>query len=166
MRHGRLPGQAERAGRGMKIAIASGKGGTGKTTIAVSLALAADGPAHYADCDVEEPNGHILLKPVLDQRREFALTVPEVIETQCSGCGECRDICRFNAITVFGSTAMAFTELCHACGGCFLVCPENAFTRGKRVLGLLESGRAGTIGFSQGTLRVGEAMAAPLISAV
>jgi len=163
MRHGRLPLQA---GRNMNIAIASGKGGTGKTTIAVSLALSADGPVHYADCDVEEPNGHILLRPVLDQRREFALTVPEVVEAQCSGCGECREICRFNAITVFGSTAMAFTELCHSCGGCFLVCPENALTRGKRVLGLLESGRAGTIGFSQGTLRVGEAMAAPLISAV
>jgi MinD superfamily P-loop ATPase len=150
----------------MKIAIASGKGGTGKTTIAVSLALAADWPVHYADCDVEEPNGHIFLKPTLNQCREFALTVPEVVEAQCTGCGECREICRFNAITVFGTTAMAFTELCHSCGGCFLVCPEGALNKGKRVLGLIESGQAGNIGFSQGTLRIGEAMAAPLIAAV
>jgi len=150
----------------MKIAIASGKGGTGKTTIAVSLALAADGPVHYADCDVEEPNGHIFLKPALNQGREFALTVPEVVEAQCTGCGKCREICRFNAITVFGTKAMAFTELCHSCGGCFLVCPEGALNRGKRVLGFIENGQAGNIGFSQGTLRIGEAMAAPLIAAV
>ncbi|MDG4474981.1 ATP-binding protein [Thiovibrio frasassiensis] len=150
----------------MKIAVASGKGGVGKTTIAVSLALAADIPVQYVDCDVEEPNGHIFLRPVLDQCREITLTVPEIIEEKCTGCGECRDICRFNAITVFGVMAMAFNELCHACGGCFLVCPEAALVRGKRLLGILETGQAGKIRFSHGILRVGEAMSVPLIAAV
>ena len=150
----------------MKIAIASGKGGTGKTTVSVSLALAAAGPVQYVDCDVEEPNGHIFLQPSFTKKEEIFLTVPEVIEEKCNGCGKCRDLCRFNAITVFGKKLMTFPDLCHACGGCFLVCPEEALAKGKRLIGVKELGTAAGIDFVHGRLRVGEAMAVPLIEAV
>lgn len=150
----------------MKIAIASGKGGTGKTTVAVSLALAANGPVQYLDCDVEEPNGHIFLQPAVQESREIRVTVPRVIEEKCSFCRKCRDICRFKAVTVFGRTIMTFPELCHSCGGCFLVCPDRAIEEAERVIGHLDRGRAGEISFVQGRLRVGEAMAVPLIKAV
>lgn len=150
----------------MKIAIASGKGGTGKTTVAVSLALAAQSPVQYIDCDVEEPNGHIFLRPKISSTREIHLTVPEIIEEKCTYCGQCRDLCQFNAITMFGKTIMSFADLCHACGGCFLICPENALKKKKRLIGVLEKGESGAISFVHGRLRVGEAMAVPLINAV
>lgn len=150
----------------MKLAVASGKGGTGKTTIAVSLALAAKGPVQYLDCDVEEPNGHIFLKPVIEDRSTKTLEIPSVIEEKCTYCGKCRDICRFNAISVFGQTIMTFPELCHSCGGCFLICPEKAIVSGKREIGVLETGHSGKIFFAHGKLRVGEAMSPPLIKAV
>ncbi len=157
-------------GEFMKIAIASGKGGTGKTTVAVSLALAAckaGRPAvQYLDCDVEEPNGHIFLKPAITESHEFTLEIPVVNEEKCTYCGKCREICRFNAITVLGKTVMAFPDLCHSCGGCFLVCPEDAIDSGARVVGIVEKGDADTIRFVHGRLRVGEAMAPPLIGAV
>ncbi|MBU0908262.1 MAG: ATP-binding protein [Proteobacteria bacterium] len=150
----------------MKIAVASGKGGTGKTTVSVSLALAAPGKVQYVDCDVEEPNGHLFLNPVIGANREVHLSVPRVIEEQCSYCGKCRDLCRFKAITVFGRTIMAFADLCHSCGGCFLVCPEKALAREKRLVGVVEKGDADGVAFVHGLLRVGEAMAVPLIRAV
>ncbi|MEW6594029.1 MAG: ATP-binding protein [Thermodesulfobacteriota bacterium] len=150
----------------MKIAVASGKGGTGKTTVAVALARSAPGPVHYLDCDVEEPNGHLFIRPEMRLHHEITLTVPRLIEEQCSHCGECRDLCRFRAITLFGDTTMVFPELCHSCGGCFLVCPERALAEDKRVVGVLEQGEAGAIAFTHGRLRVGEAMAVPLIHAV
>ncbi len=150
----------------MKIAIASGKGGTGKTMISVSLALAARENVIYVDCDVEEPNGHIFLQPEITLRKQIYLSTPSVNEDQCTYCGKCRDICHFNAITVFGKTIMSFPELCHACGGCFLVCPEDALIRDQRLIGVLEKGHAGKIEFIQGILRVGEAMSVPLINAV
>lgn len=150
----------------MKIAIASGKGGTGKTMIAVSLALAARENVVYVDCDVEEPNGHIFLQPEITSRKKIHLAVPVVNENRCSYCAKCRDICQFNAITVFGKTIMCFPELCHSCGGCFLVCPDDALNRAQRFIGVLEKGHAGGIEFLHGILRVGEAMAVPLITAV
>ena len=154
----------------MKIAIASGKGGTGKTTVAVSLALTAENTSsdkvQYLDCDVEEPNGHIFLKPEISWSREFTLEIPDVNEDKCTYCGKCREICRFNAITVLGKTIMAFPDLCHSCGGCFLVCPEDAIESGSRTLGVVEKGSSGNIDFVHGRLRVGEAMAPPLIGAV
>ncbi|MCB2183610.1 MAG: ATP-binding protein [Desulfobulbaceae bacterium] len=150
----------------MKIAVASGKGGTGKTTIAVSLALAAEKKSQYIDCDVEEPNGHIFLEPVITSSREIELTVPAIDDEKCSYCGKCRDFCRFNAITVFGKTIMSFPELCHSCRGCFLVCPEQAVFESKRLIGVLEKGKCGNLEFVHGKLRVGEAMAVPLIHAV
>jgi MinD superfamily P-loop ATPase len=150
----------------MKLAVASGKGGTGKTTVAVSLALAAKGPVQLLDCDVEEPNAYIFLRPVIEKSTSCTLTVPAPREENCTYCGKCRDLCRFNAITVFGRTIMVFPELCHSCRGCFLVCPEGALAEGKREVGTVEMGQAGEILFVHGILRIGEAMSPPLINAV
>jgi MinD superfamily P-loop ATPase len=152
----------------MQIAVASGKGGTGKTIVATSLALCATelGPVQYLDCDVEEPNGHIFLKPGLTTSERCAVVVPQIIEDKCVYCGKCRDICRYNAITQFARTIMSFPEMCHSCLGCFLVCPENALARAEREIGVVETGRAGEIAFVQGRMRVGEAMGVPLLKAV
>lgn len=150
----------------MKIAVASGKGGTGKTTVSVSLALSSEKPVTFVDCDVEEPNAHIFLKPEIDGYERFYLTVPEVIEERCTYCGKCRDICQFNAISVFGSTIMAFPDMCHSCGGCFLVCEEKALKEAKREIGKVEWGTSGRINVFQAALRVGEAMSSPLIKVV
>lgn len=149
----------------MKIAVASGKGGTGKTTVAVSLALVA-AEAQLLDCDVEAPNSHIFLAPGKMVAESIYLEVPEVYLDKCTFCGTCQDLCRFNAITVFAENIMVFPEMCHACGGCFLACPEDALQRGKREIGLVATGQAGKINFVQGTLRIGEAMAPPLINEV
>lgn len=150
----------------MQIVIASGKGGTGKTIVSTSLALCVPGPVQYLDCDVEEPNGHIFLKPNLTTRERCAVIVPRIREEKCTYCGKCRDICRFNAITLFAHTIMVFPEMCHSCLGCFRVCPEDAIARTEREIGVLETGLAGKIGFVHGRLRVGEAMAVPLLKAV
>jgi len=150
----------------MKIAIGSGKGGTGKTTMAVALALAAQGPAQFLDCDVEEPNGHIFLKPDLRETISVALKVPCVDNALCNGCGACSRICQFNAIIALCNTAMVFPELCHGCGGCSLVCPTVAISEIDYEIGCVERGHSGAIEFSQGTLRVGRAMSPPVIRAV
>jgi MinD superfamily P-loop ATPase len=150
----------------MRIAVASGKGGTGKTTVSTSLALCASGPVQFLDCDVEEPNGHIFLKPELTESERCVVKIPRILEDKCTYCGKCRDICRFNAITMFGRTIMSFDELCHSCLGCFLVCEDDAIARDEREIGLLEAGKAGAIDFVHGRTRVGEAMGVPLIKAV
>lgn len=150
----------------IEIAVASGKGGTGKTSVAVSMALCAEGRATLLDCDVEEPNCHIFLSPAIEERLPVGLTVPHIIQERCDYCGKCKVICKFNAIAVFGKTIMTFPELCHSCGGCFLVCPQKAITEGRREIGVVEKGRAGDIVFVGGTLKIGEAMAPPLIRAV
>ncbi|MFH2124241.1 MAG: ATP-binding protein [Pseudomonadota bacterium] len=150
----------------MQIAVASGKGGTGKTIVSTSLALCAPGPVQYLDCDVEEPNGHIFLKPDLTASERCAVIIPQILEEKCTYCGKCRDICRFNAITLFANTIMTFPEMCHSCLGCFRVCPEDAIARSEREIGMLESGMAGNISFVHGRMRVGEAMGVPLLKAV
>ena len=150
----------------MKLAVASGKGGTGKTIVSVSLALAAKGPVQLLDCDVEEPNAHIFFSLSMEQKKRCTLTVPSVIESNCTYCGKCRDICRFNAITVFNKIIMTFPELCHSCRGCFLICPEDALAETEREIGFVEKGHANGISFVQGKLRIGEAMSPPLIKAV
>lgn len=150
----------------MILAIASGKGGTGKTTVAVNLALSADGPVRLLDCDVEEPNCHLFLAPEIAHRETVRVAVPVVNAAKCDGCGRCAAFCRFNALAALKETVLVFPELCHGCGGCMLVCPKGAIREGSREIGVLETGRAGDLAFAQGRLRVGEAMAPPLIRAV
>jgi MinD superfamily P-loop ATPase len=150
----------------MIISVASGKGGTGKTTIAINLAVALDQPVQVLDCDVEEPNAHLFLRPEITASLPFEVEVPEIDGARCTLCGKCQEICQFNAIAVLPEIALTFAELCHSCGGCFLVCPEAAVLSFKRLIGLVETGHRGKIGFAHGRLRVGEAMAPPLIRRV
>ena len=153
----------------MRLAIASGKGGTGKTTIAANLAVALAGEGYavqYLDCDVEEPNGHIFLKPLLATSDSAGISVPEVNEALCISCGRCAEICRFNAIAAL-KKPLVFPELCHGCGGCALACPTRAIREVMRPIGTVETGKtAGGVAFAQGRLNVGEAMSPPLIRAV
>jgi MinD superfamily P-loop ATPase len=154
----------------VKIAIASGKGGTGKTTVAVNLALvAADGGGReirLLDCDVEEPNAHIFVEPGISARETVAVPVPRVDESECSACGECGKLCEYSAIVTLGGKPLVFPELCHGCGGCALVCPQEAISEVPREAGCIEIGRAGELDFIGGRLRVGEAMSPPVIRAV
>lgn len=150
----------------MIITVASGKGGTGKTTVATNLAVALDRPVHFLDCDVEEPNAHLFLQPTITEATEFQVEVPEINLSKCTLCGKCQEICQFNALAVLPETVLAFPDLCHSCGGCFLVCPADAVVTGKRTLGQVEVGQRGKVAFAHGRLRVGEAMAPPLIRRV
>ena len=153
----------------MKIAVASGKGGTGKTTVATNLAVVAQESGrqvHLVDCDVEEPNCHIFLAPEIVHREEVAVPVPVVDSEKCTSCGECSKICQFNAIACMGNDVIVFSELCHGCTACWLICPEEAITPGSRPVGQLEVGSARGMGFVHGRLRIGEAMPGPLIRKV
>jgi MinD superfamily P-loop ATPase len=150
----------------MIISVASGKGGTGKTTVAVNLALSLAEKVQLLDCDVEEPNAHLFLHPSLDPAVPVTTFIPVINEERCTACGKCADICRFRALTVVGGRVLVFPELCHSCGGCLEVCPEEAIDHGARQLGVMESGKSGEIFFRHGRLRVGEAMSPPLIKRV
>ena len=153
----------------MQIAVASGKGGTGKTTVATNLATVASHNGQsvaYLDCDVEEPNGHIFLKPEITDRRPIGNLIPTVNEGECTHCGKCGEICQYSAIVSIGEKVLVYPELCHACGGCQLVCPVDAVRETFREIGRLEIGRAGPIRFVRGLLNVGEPMSPPLIKAV
>jgi MinD superfamily P-loop ATPase len=148
----------------MIIAVASGKGGTGKTTVAVNFALAANSANPLVlDCDVEEPNAALFLHPTLDYRQEVGILIPQVDEAKCTACGRCAEVCQFNAIAVVGQKVLVFPELCHGCRSCTLNCPEKAITEVLNVTGVLESGPAGAIQFWQGVMDVGQAMATPII---
>jgi len=147
------------------ISIASGKGGTGKTTIATSLTLSLE-EARFADCDVEEPNAHIFLKPEIKDRIAVGIPVPEVDLSKCSFCGKCAEVCEFNAIVVIKKKVLFFPELCHGCGGCSYICPEKAIKEVVRAIGVIEKGKSGKIDFIHGVLNVGEPMAPPLIRQV
>ncbi len=153
----------------MKIAVASGKGGTGKTTVATNLAKVASQAGKsvaYLDCDVEEPNGHIFLKPEIADSKPVGNLIPKVDQTKCTNCGQCGQICQYSAIVCVGKKVLVYPELCHACGGCVLVCPSGAITETMREMGKLETGQAGEIQFVHGLLNVGEVMSPPLIKAV
>ena len=150
----------------MIISIASGKGGTGKTTVATNLALSVDREVQLLDCDVEEPNAHLFIHPIIEKSETITTPVPEVDEEKCNLCGKCGEICQFRAIVVIGETVLPFHELCHSCGGCLAVCPEGAIREKGRELGIIEKGHRNGLEFIHGRLRVGEAMSPPLISKV
>lgn len=148
----------------MRIVVASGKGGTGKTTIATSLALAAGDSVRFMDCDVEAPNAALFLNPVFDTHKEVGILLPVVDEAICTHCGKCAEVCEFHAIAVIGKKTLVFPELCHGCGSCTLVCPEKAISERLDVMGVLESGATPTgIDFSRGVMNVGEPMAVPIV---
>lgn len=153
----------------MNISIASGKGGTGKTTISTNLAYYLAGrniSVKYLDCDVEEPNGHLFLKPEITKKHPAFISVPLIDENRCTGCGKCVQLCEYNALARLGKTVMVFAELCHGCGGCTLICPQNAITEHEKEIGFVETGNSGKIGFVHGRLNIGEAMSPPLIRSV
>jgi len=153
------------------LAIASGKGGTGKTTLATALAEAAGMAVTLRDCDVEEPNAHLFVQPQWSRHSEQNRPVP-LIDTQlCSACGKCAELCQFNAIAVAGGRAMVFAELCHSCQGCRRICPEGAISDKNMPMGSLDCGvqlknPAAPINFISGKLAIGQVMAPPLIRAV
>ena len=153
----------------MRIVVASGKGGTGKTTVATNLACVASRTSPrvaYLDCDVEEPNGAIFLRPEISEERTVGKRVPEVDAACCIQCGECGEICQYSAIVCVGESPLVFPELCHACGGCSMVCPTGAIREVSRPIGRLRIGASGPIGFVGGILNVGEHMSPPAIHAV
>ena len=150
----------------MIISVASGKGGTGKTTIATNLAVSLEKGIKFLDCDVEEPNAHLFLRPNIDYSEIVTVPVPEIDLEKCDFCGKCAEFCQFNAISVMGKNILTFPELCHGCGGCSLICPKEAISERPREIGILEHGFSGEIEFLHGRLKIREAMAVPLIERV
>lgn len=154
----------------MKIAIASGKGGTGKTTIATNIANYAASlgrNVQYLDCDVEEPNGHIFLKPSIEKVQEVTVDVPEVDLKKCTGCGKCNEICQYSAIVHLGdNNVLTFEQLCHSCGGCMRLCPADAIEAKPLKIGDIELGKAGDVDFVGGRLRIGYVRTPSLIKQV
>jgi MinD superfamily P-loop ATPase len=150
----------------MIISVASGKGGTGKTTIATNLSASLEKNVKILDCDVEEPNSHLFLNPEIEKTETVTTPIPVIDEDKCTYCNKCVEICRYKSIVIIGETILTFPELCHSCGGCMAVCPENAITETGRELGVVEIGKSGNIEFIHGKLRVGEAMSPPLIEEV
>lgn len=146
----------------MKIAVLSGKGGTGKTFVSVNLACAAE-RAVYADCDVEEPNGHLFLKPEIMEKRSVTVTVPEVDGSKCTGCRKCVDFCRYNALALIRDRLMIFNEVCHSCGGCILLCPEKALGKKQREIGTIEMGKSDQVTVLTGCLHTGGVSGVPII---
>lgn len=152
----------------MIISVASGKGGTGKTLVASSLALSLkdNHKVQLLDCDVEEPNANILLRLGMHQSQLVYIATPRVDKTKCTYCGKCAEVCAYNAIAVVRDSVLVFPELCHGCGACSYLCPESAITEEGREVGVVEKGDAGNLELIQGKLNIGEAMAPPVIREV
>jgi len=151
--------------RNMIISIASGKGGTGKTTIATNLALSIPN-AQILDCDVEEPNSHIFIKPEIKEKKSVFIPVPKIDESKCNYCGKCGEVCAYNAIAVLKDKILAFPNLCHGCGSCSYFCPQGAIKEVNKEIGCVEIGNKDELQFVHGKLNIGEMMAPPLIKAV
>jgi len=149
----------------MIISIASGKGGTGKTTVATNLALSL-GEAQLIDCDVEEPNANIFLKADIAESVDVTVEIPKIDKEKCNFCGKCSEFCAYNALAVVPSNVLVFPELCHSCGGCELVCPQDAISWSKRAIGKIEHGVVDEFDFYHGLLNVGESMAIPVLKAL
>ncbi len=150
----------------MIIAVASGKGGTGKTTLSVALSLSVDEPVNLLDCDVEEPNADIFLNLHNIYEETVTVPIPAVDNDKCTFCGKCQEICQFNAITVLKNKVLIFDELCHSCGGCERICPEQAISEIKKPIGTVMQAPTNSLSFVQGRLDIGRAMSPPLIRAV
>lgn len=146
----------------LRIAVLSGKGGTGKTLVSVNLAAIA-GNAIYVDCDVEEPNGHLFFRPKLEETIKINVLVPEVDPVLCNGCRECVDFCKFNALAYVMDRMLVFEEICHSCGGCALICPERAITEKERVIGRIDRGKSSDVMVISGILNPGEESGVPII---
>lgn len=150
----------------MIISVASGKGGTGKTLVATSLALSLEEQVQLLDCDVEEPNAHVFLKPNFTKRESVYVLIPRVDEEKCTHCGECSEVCAYNAIAAMKKKVLVFPELCHGCGACSYLCPEEAISEVGKEVGVVEIGHSNSIQFAHGKLNVGEVMAPPVIRKV
>jgi MinD superfamily P-loop ATPase len=152
----------------MIISVASGKGGTGKTLVATSLALSLKDKysVQLLDCDVEEPNDHIFLKPTITGNKAVYIPIPKINEDKCTHCGKCAEVCAYNAIAVLPENVLVFPELCHGCGSCSYLCPEEAITEEDNEIGNIEYGQSDKIAFIQGKLNVSEAMSTPVIRKV
>ena len=152
----------------MIISVASGKGGTGKTLVATSLALSlsANDKVQLLDCDVEEPNANILLRVAIRHSQAVYIPIPKVDEAKCTYCGKCAEVCAYNAIAVIKQKVLVFSELCHGCGACSYLCPETAIMEEGKEVGVVERGDSGNLELVQGRLNVGEAMAPPVIREV
>ena len=147
----------------MKLAIASGKGGTGKTTLATNLALSLDNVQLF-DCDVEEPDSHLFLNLELAKIEDVTISIPKIDKDKCDHCRKCAEFCQYHALAVFPNEILFFPELCHGCGGCTIVCPHNAISEEKRVIGIIEKGTTSNgLEFYHGLLNIGEPMATPVI---
>lgn len=147
------------------VAVASGKGGTGKTSVAANMALSVEN-VQFLDCDVEEPNAHLLLHPEIDRTEPVYISVPVVDEESCDHCGKCADFCQYNAIFASPKKVLFFPELCHSCGGCTIVCPKNAINEEQNKIGVLRFGSTENVKVVYGELDVGEPMAVPVINEV
>ena len=152
----------------MIISVASGKGGTGKTLVATSLALSLKDreQVQLLDCDVEEPNDHVLLKPIFTLNEPVCIPVPKVDKRKCNYCGKCAEVCAYHALAIFSKNVLVFSQLCHGCGACSYLCPQKAISEERREIGIVESGNADGIEFAHGKLNVGEAMPTPIIRMV
>ncbi|MCK5534398.1 ATP-binding protein [bacterium] len=150
----------------MIISVASGKGGTGKTLVSTSLALAIENNVQLLDCDVEEPNAHIFIKAEIKNKYPAFIPIPQIDKSKCDFCGKCAQVCVYNAIAVLKQDVLVFKELCHGCGSCSFLCPQKAIREVNKEIGVVESGNFKSIELVQGKLNIGEAMSPPLIREV